>query len=73
LAKEVVEVPISGKITTCEVKLGDSVKEGDVICNIEAMKMENAIMASHSGKITEIKVKADQVVECGDTIAVIEY
>jgi biotin carboxyl carrier protein len=73
LPKEVVEVPISGKVTTCEVKLGDSVKEGDVICSIDAMKMENAIMAPHSGKIIELKVKPDQIVDAGETLAVIEY
>ena len=73
MAKEVIEVPLSGKITTCEKKVGDSVKEGDVICNLEAMKMENAIMSSHNGKIIEMNVKPDQVVEFGQVIAVIEY
>jgi biotin carboxyl carrier protein len=73
LAKEVVEVPISGKITTVEVKLGDSISEGDTICFIESMKMENAIMAPVSGKIIEVKVSPSQVVDTGDLIAVIEY
>ena len=73
LAKEIVEVPISGKITTVEVKIGDSVKEGDTLCYIESMKMENAIMAPVSGKITDVKVNPAQVVDTGDVIAVIEY
>ncbi len=73
MAKEIVEVPISGKITTVEAKVGDQVKEGDTICFIESMKMENAIMAPVSGKITEIKVTPNQVVDTGDLIAVIEY
>jgi biotin carboxyl carrier protein len=67
------EVPISGKITGCDVNLGDSVKEGDTICTIEAMKMDNAIMAPHSGKVIELKVKLGMIVESGDIIAVIEY
>jgi len=73
LAKEIVEVPISGKITTVEVRVGDQVKEGDTICYIESMKMENAIMAPVSGMITEVKVSPSQVVDTGDLIAVIEY
>jgi biotin carboxyl carrier protein len=73
LAREIVEVPISGKITTVEVKAGDQVKEGDALCYIESMKMENAIMAPVSGKITEVKVLPNQVVDTGDLIAVIEY
>ena len=73
MAKEIVEVPISGKITTVEVKIGDSVKEGDTLCYIESMKMENAIMAPVSGKIIDVKVNPAQVVDTGDVIAVIEY
>ena len=73
MAKEIVEVPISGKITTVEVRVGDQVKEGDTICYIESMKMENAIMAPVSGMITEVKVSPSQVVDTGDLIAVIEY
>jgi len=73
LAKEIVEVPISGKITTVEVKVGDTVKEGDTLCYIESMKMENAIMAPVSGRVTEVKVSPAQVVDTGDLIAVIDY
>jgi biotin carboxyl carrier protein len=73
LAREIVEVPLSGKITTVECKVGSNVAEGDVICYIESMKMENAIMAPVAGKITEIKVSPQQVVDTGELIAVIEY
>jgi biotin carboxyl carrier protein len=72
LAKEVVEVPISGMITTVVCHVGSKVNEGDVICYLESMKMENPIMAPVSGTITEIKVSAKQVVNSGDVIAVIE-
>jgi len=73
LAQEIIEVPITGKITSVEVKVGDVVQEGDVICFIESMKMENPILAPVAGTITEIKVSAGQVVETGNLIATLEY
>ncbi|MFC1978093.1 biotin/lipoyl-containing protein [Chloroflexota bacterium] len=73
MAQEIVEVPITGKLTSVEVKVGDAVQEGDVICYIESMKMENPILAPLAGKITEINVSAGQVVETGNVIAIIEY
>ena len=73
MAKETVEVPITGKVISIDVKVGDTVKEGDVICMLESMKMENPILAPVDGTITEIGVTADQVVKPGEMIAVIEY
>ena len=73
MAQEIVEVPITGKITSVEVKVGDEVQEGDVLCLIESMKMENPILAPVSGKITEVKVSAGEMVETGNLIAIIEY
>ena len=73
MAKETVEVPITGKIISVDVKAGDSVKEGDVLCTLESMKMENPILAPVDGTVSEIGVTVDQVVKPGDTIAVIEY
>jgi glutaconyl-CoA decarboxylase len=73
LARETVEVPITGKIISVEVKVGDAVKEGDVICVLESMKMENPILSAVNGKVVEIGVKAEQVVKPGEMIAVIEY
>ena len=73
MARETVEVPITGKIISVEVKVGDAVKEGDTICVLESMKMENPILAAVGGKVMEIGVKPDQVVKPGEMIAVIEY
>ena len=73
MPKEIIEVPITGKIISTEVKVGDSVKEGDVICYIESMKMENPIMAPVAGKIIQIEVSVGQVVEAGKLLATIEY
>jgi biotin carboxyl carrier protein len=73
LAQEKVEVPITGRIISVDVKVGQAVKEGDLICVLESMKMENPILAPVDGTISEVGVKADQVVKPGDIIAVIEY
>ncbi|MAE10963.1 MAG: acetyl-CoA carboxylase biotin carboxyl carrier protein subunit [Dehalococcoidales bacterium] len=67
-----VEVPITGKLISIEVKVGDAVQEGDVICFIESMKMENPILVPVAGTITEIQVSVGEVVETGNVIAVIE-
>ncbi len=73
MARETVEVPITGKIISVAVKVGDVVKEGDVICVLESMKMENPILAAVNGKVVEIGVAAEQVVKPGQMIAVIDY
>jgi biotin carboxyl carrier protein len=73
LALEKVEVPITGKIISVEVKAGQTVSEGDVICVLESMKMENPIVAPVGGTITEVDVSVDQVVKPGEVIAIIEY
>jgi len=73
LAQETIEVPITGKILEVGVKLGDAVKEGDVICLLESMKMENPILAPVDGTIAKLEVAADQTVKPGDIVAVIEY
>lgn len=73
MPQEIVEVPITGKIISVEVKPGDEVKEGDTICILESMKMENPILAPVDGTITEVGVTAEQVVKPGETIAIIEY
>ena len=73
MPQEIVEVPITGKVISIEVKVGDTVQEGDTICVIEAMKMENPIMAPVTGKIADIKVNVGEVVSTGKTVAVIDY
>lgn len=73
MAQEKVEFPITGKITSVEVKQGDTVEEGDTICFLESMKMENPILAPVSGTIAQIELTAGQVVEAGDTVAVIDF
>jgi biotin carboxyl carrier protein len=73
MAQEIVEVPLTGKILKVEVKVGDRVKEGDTLCILESMKMENPIVAPMDGTVTKINIKVDQIVKTGETIAVIDY
>ncbi|MBA7670738.1 Glutaconyl-CoA decarboxylase subunit gamma [subsurface metagenome] len=73
MPQEVVEVPITGKILSVNVKPGDEVKEGDILCILESMKMENPILAPIDGTINQVGVNADQVVKPGETIAIIDY
>ena len=46
--------------------------EGDLICVIEAMKMENEITAHRAGKVTSLNVEVGAAVNAGDVLAVIE-
>ena len=54
------------------VKVGQSVKEGDVVCIVEAMKLMNEIESDFSGKVTEICVEDGQPVEFGQVLMYIE-
>ena len=73
MAQEKVEFPITGKITSVNVKVGDEVQEGDILCLIESMKMENPILAPVAGTITEISISVGDAVETGALVAIIEY
>lgn len=64
--------PMPGVIIKYEVKVGDSVNEGDTIVIIEAMKMENALPAPVSGVVKEINFSGGDSAAKGDVLAVIE-
>jgi len=70
---EAVPAPIPGKVIRVNVSAGSQVKEGESVCEIESMKMENPILAPVTGTITEVKIAADQVVKTGETLVVIEF
>jgi acetyl-CoA/propionyl-CoA carboxylase biotin carboxyl carrier protein len=64
--------PLQGSVFKVVVEEGAEVAEGDLICVIEAMKMENEITAHRSGKVTSLNVAEGAAVNSGDTIATIE-
>ena len=66
-----VSSPMPGKILAVKANVGDSVKKGQVILILEAMKMENNINANKDGKVAEIKVnKGDSVLEGTDLVII---
>ena len=72
MAQENIEFPIPGKVLSVNVSQGSEVKEGEVICTLESMKMENPILAPCNGTITKIDIASGQVVDGGDLVATIE-
>jgi biotin carboxyl carrier protein len=60
-----------GNILKILVSQGQQVKEGDVLIVLEAMKMENEIVATKSGSVAQILVTKGQVVETGTPLIVI--
>ena len=70
-AGEVVKSPMPGNILKINVAQGQSVNEGDVLIILEAMKMENEIVATKSGSVTQIIVSKGAVVETGAPLVVI--
>lgn len=71
-AGEKVTCPMPGNILAVNVNVGDSVQEGQILMILEAMKMENEIMAPCSGKITSIGVTKGATVESGALLCTIE-
>ena len=61
--------PMPGKILEIKASVGESVKRGQVIMILEAMKMENEIVAPEDGVIADIRVSAGSAVEAGDLLA----
>jgi acetyl-CoA/propionyl-CoA carboxylase biotin carboxyl carrier protein len=64
--------PLQGTVFKVNVEQGAEVAEGDLICVIEAMKMENEITAHRAGKVTSLNVEVGAAVNAGDILAVIE-
>jgi acetyl-CoA/propionyl-CoA carboxylase biotin carboxyl carrier protein len=63
--------PMQGTVLSVKVAEGDDVEAGQVICIVEAMKMENEVTAHRAGKVTELAVAAGQPVTTGQVICVI--
>ncbi len=63
-----VQAPIPGVILSVAVKPGDTVKSGQELCLLEAMKMKNAIRANRDGKIANVLVASGETVRHGQVL-----
>lgn len=70
--QEVIEAPMPGNIWKIEVKVGDVVKAGDVLLILEAMKMENEIVAPRDGVVANINTTEGAQVNTGDKLIVLD-
>ncbi len=71
-AGESITSPMPGNILAVNVAAGDTVKKGQVLMVLEAMKMENEIMAPHDGKVTAVAVTKGAAVESGALLCTIQ-
>jgi acetyl-CoA/propionyl-CoA carboxylase biotin carboxyl carrier protein len=70
-AKDAVVTPMQGTVLAVEVAEGDEVRAGQVICIVEAMKMENEITAHRDGTISELSVAPGQAVTMGQVLCLV--
>jgi len=70
--KKIIKAPLPGTVVAINVKEGDTVKEGDSLLKLVAMKMENDIIAESDGIIGEVKVKKNDSVNKDDVMVVLK-
>jgi len=68
----VVVSPMSGSIISVAIKIGDIVKEGDLLLKLEAMKMESSINSFKDGKVVEIYCEAGKNVSADEPLLKLE-
>jgi acetyl-CoA/propionyl-CoA carboxylase biotin carboxyl carrier protein len=67
-----VTAPMQGTIVKIHVTAGTAVKEGDPICVLEAMKMENEVRSPNSGEVVDLRVQPGDTVTPGQVIAIVK-
>src|SRR5437660_2451087 len=67
-----IRAPETGTVVKVLVEKGQPIQAGDVVCILEAMKMENHIASTREGEITDLPIRVGQVVELGALLAVID-
>jgi acetyl-CoA/propionyl-CoA carboxylase, biotin carboxylase, biotin carboxyl carrier protein len=68
----VITAPMQGTIVKVHVKAGSSVKAGDALCVLEAMKMENEVSTPNGGEVVDLRVEPGDTVSPGQVIAIIK-
>ena len=69
--KATIVAPIGGKVLDIKVNVGDSVKKGQVVCIIEAMKLENEVVSNADGVVTAIKATKGATVANKDELIIL--
>jgi acetyl-CoA/propionyl-CoA carboxylase biotin carboxyl carrier protein len=70
-ARDAIVTPMQGTVLTVEVAEGDEVQPGQVVCVVEAMKMENEITSPRAGTVSELSVEPGQPVSTGQVICLV--
>jgi acetyl-CoA/propionyl-CoA carboxylase biotin carboxyl carrier protein len=63
---------MQGTVLAVEVVDGEEVEPGQVLCVVEAMKMENEITAHRAGRVADLSVEAGQSIKTGQVICIVE-
>ena len=64
--------PMPGKVSSVAVKKGETVKAGDRLLSIEAMKMETAVYSPRNASVVDVLVKQGSIIGAGDLLVVLE-
>lgn len=67
-----ITAPMPGKILDIAVQVGSQVEQGDVLCNLEAMKMKSPIRSTAPGTVAQIAINEGQNVNFGDVLFVLQ-
>ena len=69
---EVISAPMPGTILSVNVTVGQAVKKGDVLCVLEAMKMENEIYAPRDSEVASVTTTKGEAVESGKALVTLK-